>query len=61
MVNNIIPGGVNAMGLSIRRIRSDDELEEDEGIYSKSREELLEDDEISSEEEGFMLGYMEEE
>lgn len=49
------------MGLSIRRIRSEDELEEDEGIYSKSREELLEDDEISSEEEGFMLGYMEEE
>lgn len=61
MLSNIIKlGGVN-MSLSIRRIRSEDEMEAEEGIYSQSRDELVEDDEISIEEAGFMRGYMEEE
>lgn len=44
--------------LKKRRYTDEEESEDDTSIYSKDvRESLLEDDELSSAEEGFMNGY----
>ncbi|MBW2974532.1 hypothetical protein KY366_02340 [Candidatus Woesearchaeota archaeon] len=40
--------------------KADDEYNEEGGIYGEtSREELVEDDQLTPEEDGFMQGYME--
>ncbi|MCD4666597.1 hypothetical protein K8R47_02190 [archaeon] len=49
-----------ALGVRIMKKIDEEILEEDESIYNnKKREKLVEDDELSPEEEGFMMGWEE--